>query len=90
ADILFSTVPSTKLIVSRIPLIIVNPIMNSLEKFNVIQSVYALIGKPLFQQPSIQHVMNIVEEYAQVKDKVGLETSLYELFTNNKKGPQEV
>ncbi|MCM3569370.1 BglG family transcription antiterminator [Neobacillus mesonae] len=90
ADIMFSTVPSAKLTTSRIPLIIVNPIMSSLEKFKFIQNVYTLIGKPVFNQPSIQHMMKIIDNYAEIKDRAGLETSLYELFTNNKKGPQEV
>ncbi|MFJ7727706.1 PTS sugar transporter subunit IIA [Neobacillus sp. NPDC097160] len=64
--------------------------MTSMEKFNIVRNVYAQIGNPAFNQPSIKNIMNIIEEYTKVTDRVGLERSLYELFTNHKIDPQEV
>ncbi|NYE08987.1 transcriptional antiterminator/mannitol/fructose-specific phosphotransferase system IIA component (Ntr-type) [Bacillus niacini] len=90
-DILFSTVPTAKMISKKTPLVIVNPIMSSLEKIHVIQNVYAQMGKPVYNPPSIQNILGIIEEFADIKDRFGLEKSLYHLFsTNNKIEPQEV
>lgn len=89
-DILFSTVPTAKMISKKIPLVIVSPIMSSIEKIHVIQNVYAQIGKPVFHPPTIQNIMSIIEEFTDIKDRVGLEKNLSHLFSTNKIESQEV
>lgn len=89
-DILFSTVPITRFITQKTPFVIVNPIMTSLEKSNVIRNVYAQLGNPVLHQPSISTIIRTIEQYAEINDKPGLERSIYELFSNSKKERQEV
>ncbi|WP_265459383.1 BglG family transcription antiterminator [Enterococcus sp. HY326] len=62
-DIIFTTIITQFLFNSNIPFIVVNPIMNPKEKFELIGRVYEIINKEPLINPQVRDVLNIVKKH---------------------------
>lgn len=77
-DVVFTTVPNIRLYSLHKPVYVVNPIMSTTEKYNLIRQVYTEVGSLSFRLPSVEKIMNIVSKNAVIKNKNQLESELYD------------
>jgi transcriptional antiterminator/mannitol/fructose-specific phosphotransferase system IIA component (Ntr-type) len=88
-DVIFTTVPNIRLYSTKKPVYVVNPIMNTEEKYNLIRDVYTEIGSLTFKLPSVNKILAIIEKNATIKNKLALEKELYQYLTESDKLVQE-
>lgn len=77
-DVVFTTVPNIRLYSLRKPVYVVNPILSTTEKYNLIREVYTEVGSLAFRLPSVEKIMHIVSKNAAIKNKNQLESELYD------------
>lgn len=81
-DMIFSTVNRQELFSLNKPVFIVNPIMTTNEKYDMIKSVYAEIGHTSFRLPSISKMEEIIQKYAVIEDRESLRSELVKYLSN--------
>lgn len=81
-DMIFSTVNRQELFSLNKPVFIVNPIMTTNEKYDMIKSVYTEIGHTSFRLPSVTKIEGIIEKYATISDRDGLRSELVKYLSN--------
>jgi transcriptional antiterminator/mannitol/fructose-specific phosphotransferase system IIA component (Ntr-type) len=82
-DIVFSTVPNILLFYTKKPVYIVSPVMNSVEKYQLIRDVYTELGNSVFKLPNVDEIINIVEKFTLIEDKNSLKKALYDYLVVN-------
>ena len=88
-DIIFSTnYISRTTIDTKIPVILVNPVMSIGERYQVFKEVYSYMGSAVFKQYNIEQLLELIKKYATIHDIHSLynELSAYfiEMDTNQK------
>lgn len=81
-DIIFTTNYFASSIATKIPIVIVSPVMTIRERYQVVREVYMLLGSTFTKQPNIDVVMNIVSQHAEIKDEQSLYNALISYFTS--------
>lgn len=77
-DVIFTTVPNIRLYSLKKPVYVVNPILSTTEKYNLIREVYTEVGSLSFRLPSVEKIMSIVAKNTVIKNKNQLESELYD------------
>lgn len=75
-DIIFSTTTTKFLLETNTPFIIVNPIMNSKEKFVLIGRVFELINEKPLLDPHCEYVLDIVKKHVKRDEYSKIETEV--------------
>lgn len=83
-DIIFSTTVTPKIVGTSTPFIIVNPIMTTKEKFELISRVYELLYEDLLIDPNLKGLLSIVKKHVTNEQYKKIESDLfYESNKNN-------
>lgn len=81
-DIIFSTTVTPKIVGTSTPFIIVNPIMTTKEKFELISRVYNLLYEDLLIDPSLRDFLMVVKKYVTGEQYKKIESELF--YESNK------
>lgn len=77
-DIIFST----KLIKTTKPIFIVSPIMNNIEKANLIKNFYMSRGKSVIEKDYVEDLLKVIKKYTVVKNLPELKKELSSMTSN--------
>ncbi|WP_019121657.1 BglG family transcription antiterminator [Brevibacillus massiliensis] len=78
-DLIFSTV----FIQTEKPVIVVNPILSSLDKATILREVYTIVHGKSQVAPSVQDIMQTVKRFAVIADEDGLRSALTTALTGS-------
>jgi transcriptional antiterminator/mannitol/fructose-specific phosphotransferase system IIA component (Ntr-type) len=78
-DIIFSTVPLR----TEKPLIIVQPILTSMDKAKIIQEVDFILHGTKSLKPKVNRLMQVIKSFAEVHDEEGLYTAINDILNGN-------
>ena len=78
-NVIFSTVP----LHTQKPLIIVQPILTSMDKAKIIQEVDFILHGTQFLKPKVNCLMQVIKSYADVHDEDGLYTAINDTLNGN-------
>lgn len=76
-DVIFSTTVTSKIVGANSPFIIVNPIMTTKEKFELISRVYELLYEDLLIDPRLKDFLIIVKKYVTNEQYKKIESDLF-------------
>ncbi len=80
-DMVFTTIPNIRLYIQKKPVYVVNPIMTIEEKYHLLHKVHHADEHPL-TFPKLHDLMQIISDYAVIKDKNRLENELARSLRN--------
>lgn len=75
-DIIFTTTITQVVLNSQISFIVVSPIMNATEKFELISRVHELLNKEPLIDPQVRDVLRVVKKYVDEKQYFNIENDL--------------
>lgn len=78
-DFIFSTVPNVRLFYTNKPVYFVSPIMDAAEKYRLITDVYSSNQELNIHLPNMEAILEVIEEYADIKNRDKLEHELYNI-----------
>lgn len=81
-DIIFSTVQSVHLLASEKPVLIVNPVLSTTDKYRLIREVYTEIGDGKIMLPSVDKLMEIIYKHTEINNEDSLKADLYKYLGN--------
>lgn len=79
-DIVFATNYIANLDHIGVPIIRVSPVMNISERYQVVREVYMQLGNTFMKQPNVDVVMNIISQYAEIREEQALYNELIAYF----------
>lgn len=81
-DIIFATNFVVHHMDANIPVIRVSPVMSIAERYQVVREVYMQLGSKFLKQPSVEVVMNIISQYANIQQEQALYNELISYFSH--------
>lgn len=81
-DIIFTTISQSNMMNPDIPIIRVSPIMDMREKYDVMGEVYARLKNPMFKQPNIDVIIDIIKKHGEIKDEASLYHDFLQYFSS--------
>ena len=81
-DIIFSTIMEKTILASKRSVFFLHPIMNAVEKYNLIQNVYEKIGR--YHLPDVNQLLQIIKKHTKLDDTENLKKELLGYLTQNK------
>lgn len=81
-DIIFATSFVSNQLDTNIPVIHVSPVMSIAERYQVVREVYMQLGSIHLYQPNVEVVMNIISQYADIRQEQPLYNELITYFSH--------